>query len=541
MARAASDDSPEVPFDAALVNDLADGRLDSYSLADAALIASGVDSEEHLSIYRQRLDKIVEEAVARSGTSSNLQRRAQRLLAALHYGPLRRYDAGVDRLMTLVDQGVYNCVSATLLYAIAARRAGLPVEAVETPLHVFIVLDTGMRRIEIEPTSPQGFDTTRDLLAFRSFVLANKYATPEEIAQRGIESIFDEFRRLSHPIPAEQVIALLYQNAGTRALQAGDAAGAVRMLVNAARIYPDLAYRSENLRNTMAWSIREKYDANRLDEAFNLAELSMKLFPDRVTVRDRFVAVAARAVEEAAAHGDLQGAQNLEQRALGTITDEEIRRRLEVYTAPAMARAALAVRDAPAARRHAARFRAVSPDTSEAERFERWIEDQVQDGSVEMGLLDAELRQALATTPEGTDPSQYAALVRGTWMLAAAEKYDEALAVGRMQRSFMTDQAASGFDALLKGITQLKVTQLVRARRYREAGQTLSDALLLWPADADLVALHHEAARTEASDPWRLQTWPAAGRKAAASIAVGSPWHPAIPSGSGPTAATFRR
>ena len=151
----------------------------------------------------------------------------------------------------------------------------------------------------------------------------------------------------------------------------------------------------------------------------------------------------------------------------------------------------------------------MSPDTSEAERFEHWIEERVQGGEEEIALLDAELRQALAATPEGTDPAQYASVVRGTWVLAAAERYDEALAVGRLQRSMMSDEAAAGYDALLKGITQRKVTQLVRARRYREAGQTLSDALLFWPADADLVALHHEAARSEASDPWRLQAWPA--------------------------------
>ena len=508
-AGAASPDGGIVPFDAPLVDDLSDGRLDSYSLIDAALIASGLDTREHVAIYRQRVEKLVDDVVAHVGSSSNPERRARRLLAALHYGPLKRYDAGVDRLMRLVDEGVYNCVSATLIYVIAARKAGLTVQAVETPLHVFVTLETGTRRVEIEPTSPRGYDVSRELATFRSFILANKYATMEEIAQRGIEPVFNEFRRLSQPMAAERVVALLYQNAGTRALQAGDAAGAVRLLVNAARIYPELAYRSENLRNTLAWSIREMYDANRLEEAFDLAVVSMTLFPDRVTVRDRFVAVAARAVEEAAAHGDLLKAQTLELRALGMIPDEEVRRRLEAYTAPAIAKAALAARDIPAARRHAARFRAVSPDTTEAERFEHWIEERVQGGGGEIALLDAELRQALAATPEGTDPSQYASVVRGTWVLAAAERYDEALAVGRLQRSMMSDTAAAGFDALLKGITQRKVTQLVRARRYREAGQTLSDALLFWPADAELVALHHEAARSEASDPWRLQAWPA--------------------------------
>jgi len=535
----ASADNGDVAFDAPLVEDLADGRLDSFTLTDAALIASGTDSEERLAVYRQRVAKIVDAAVARAGGSKHPERRAQRLLAALHYGALRRYDAGSDRLMTLVDEGVYNCVSATLLYLIAARQAGLTMEAVETPLHVFAVLDTGSRRVEIEPTSPRGYDVSRELTAFRGFVLANKYATTEELAQRGIEAVFNEFRRLSQPMPAERVVALLYQNAGTRALQAGDAAGAVRMLVNAARIYPDLAYRSENLRNTMAWTIREMYDANRLAEAFDLAELSVKLFPGRVTVRDRFLAVAARAVEEATAAGDLQGAQTMEERALGLIPDEEVRRRLEIYTAPALARAALAARDAPAARRHAARFRAVSPDTAEAERFERWIEERVQDDGMEVALLDVELRQALAATPEGADGAQYTAIVRGTWVLAAAERYDEALAVGRLQRSVMTDSGAAGYDALLKGITQRKVAQLVRARRYQEAGRTLTDALLLWPADADLVALHHEAARSEASDPWRLQAWPFPRAKGSPHASASSAR--SLSTASRPPASSFRR
>ncbi len=505
-------DIADFPSDASLVEDLADGRLDSYSLAEAALVASGADTPEKLAHYRARLDEIVGAAVDRTGTSGRPERRARRLLAELHRTTLRRYDALSDRFPDLIDQGLYNCVSATLLYVIAARQAGLELSVAETPLHVFAVLDTGYRRLDIETTSPAGFDVKRDLRGFRSFVLANKYATEEDLARQGVEALYEEFHRLTRSTAAEQMIAFLYHNAGLRALQSGDTMAAARYLINAARIYPGLAYRSEGLRNTLAWAIREQYDAGRTDEAFRLAQVAMRFFPDRATVRERFAAVAARVVEDAALRSDLAGAEAAETQALELITDEEARRKLESFTAPVLARAAVDSREWGTARRHAARFRAVAADPLSAEQLALWVDRQtVEAVGPSPGLFDftTEMNKALTSPPQGAAPADYQEIVRAIGALASGGRLDEALAVARLQRSSLVSSAsAESLDGLMRAITGAKVNALVESRRFREAGAEIEAALALWPEDEDLLAMKRQIVAGLTADAAGIVSWP---------------------------------
>jgi hypothetical protein len=482
-------------YDDPLIEDLADGSLDGHTLADAVLIASGVRDDATLTRYRQKLDAVVDTVVSRVRPWGSPERRARRLLAELHRVVLKRYQPEADRFVSLLDSGTYNCVSATLLYIIAARELGLNPYGAETPLHVFVVLDAPSRRVSIETTSPTGYDTRHDMLQFRSFVLANKYATAEELAQRGVENVFNEFHRLTQPVPAEKVLAMLYHNAGLRLLQAGDAVGAARNLVNAARIYPHLAYRSESLRTTLAWAVREQYDKGAYLESYQLSEVAMRLFPDRTTVKDRFVAVAGRLVEETAAQGGLAAAEQFEARSLALLTDEDSRRKLETLTAPAIARAALLSRQWASARAHAARFRAAYSDPIEAERFARWVEARADEGS---GPEDPgqpefvnEMRAALAAAPQQCVPEQLESVVTAVGALAGQGRYEEALAVGRLQRTNLGDEGSrAALDILLKAVARRQISSLLTLRRWHDAGQAAEEALSQWPDDANLKALH---------------------------------------------------
>ena len=515
-AEAALAEKPDTPFDASLVEDLADGRLDSFSLADAVLIASGISGERELSVYRERLDALIAEATSKIVRNASPERRARRLLDRLHRVALKKYEPSADRLADLIDQGSYNCVSATLLYLVAARAMQLDAVAVETPLHVFVSLQTQRRRIDIEATSPLGFDVRRDLQGFRSFMLANKYVTPEEIARRGVEEIFAEFHRRSHPVAPERVIAFLYYNAGIRELQAGHPRAAADRLVNAARVYPGLAYRSEDLRTTLAWSVREQYDAGNFDDAFRLAELAMSFFPDRTTVTDRFAAVGVRMVERAAADGGLTAAERLEARVLEKLDREVDRRKLQAVTAPVLARAALAARDCSSARRHAGRYRSYSPDSIETERFAGWVEDrcaevQIAGAEAEVGL-EGLLAAALASTPEGQDPREYAALVGGIGALAAQGRFDEAVAVGRLLRATLGQgEPRASLDVLLKAVAGRQIATLLRSGRWQDAGRTAQEALRQWPGDDDLSDLRQRAVAGMVGEADPLAGWPGAG------------------------------
>lgn len=68
------------------------------------------------------------------------------------------YATEQSRLMGIFETGEFNCISSAMLYALLARHFDLDVQGVLLPSHAFIQLNTNAGAIDIETTSPQGFN-----------------------------------------------------------------------------------------------------------------------------------------------------------------------------------------------------------------------------------------------------------------------------------------------------------------------------------------------------------------------------------------------
>jgi tetratricopeptide (TPR) repeat protein len=142
-----------------LFDDARDGKLDSFSFADACLIASGVTDPSKRKVYLAKLDAIAEDARKAVAGAKSAVEKAERLLAFLHEGPMKGgYESKQTDLHTILDEGKFNCVSSAALFNVIGSRIGLEVAAVEVPRHAFSVVIDGSRRIDVETTSPRGVD-----------------------------------------------------------------------------------------------------------------------------------------------------------------------------------------------------------------------------------------------------------------------------------------------------------------------------------------------------------------------------------------------
>jgi len=166
------------------------GKLDRWSFADACLIASGVTDATGRKGYLAKLDRI--EAEARSATESakTPAEKGERLLKFLHAGPMKGgYVSKQTDLHTLLDDGTFNCVSSAALYNVIGRRLGLDLAAVEVPEHVFSVLRDGDRRIDVETTSPQGFNP-KGVKTPKGATPADRYAGKRrEVGELGLAAV----------------------------------------------------------------------------------------------------------------------------------------------------------------------------------------------------------------------------------------------------------------------------------------------------------------------------------------------------------------
>lgn len=141
-----------------LFADAADGRWDQHSLLTAALIASGVDRVERLEYYEARVAELVDELRRSDLMSGTPRRQAQEVLEFLHRRVLTAgYRLDATDLTRTLDQGSYNCVSATVLYNCLAQQCGLAVSGLETTGHAMSRLRQDEGDLDIETTCRDWF------------------------------------------------------------------------------------------------------------------------------------------------------------------------------------------------------------------------------------------------------------------------------------------------------------------------------------------------------------------------------------------------
>jgi tetratricopeptide (TPR) repeat protein len=151
------------PLEVRLFDDAAEGRLDNHSLLAATLIASGVDQPQVLRRLDAQLSAWTDE-LARSGRLAGPpQEQAQAIFEFMHR---RILTAGYGRdwtdLRAALEQGRFNCVSATVVFNCLAQRLGLKTCGLEIPGHAMSRLLLPQGSLDIETTCPTWFELTHD-------------------------------------------------------------------------------------------------------------------------------------------------------------------------------------------------------------------------------------------------------------------------------------------------------------------------------------------------------------------------------------------
>jgi tetratricopeptide (TPR) repeat protein len=194
------------PDEEALFADAADGRLDDWTFAEAALMASGAADRATREAYLRQLDRLASQAErALAGAASDFDK-GERLLAFLHAagGPFGAgYESEQTDLTRVLDEQTFNCVSSAVLYNILAERAGLDARAIEVPDHAFSILYDGTRHADVETTTEGGFNPARDPAAQAEFQ-----------RQTGFAYIPDSHRDQRREIGPAGLAAIIYYNHG---------------------------------------------------------------------------------------------------------------------------------------------------------------------------------------------------------------------------------------------------------------------------------------------------------------------------------------
>lgn len=140
-------------------------KVDQADLLEAMLVASDVESPAARMKCREQFEKVVGGARGAVKEGKTDFERGELLLKFLHEGVLSKgYEGEQSSLAAIFESHQYNCVSSSAMYYLVGQRLGLQLRPIAIPGgffmsgHAALNLLVGEKRIQIEPTNPDGFD-----------------------------------------------------------------------------------------------------------------------------------------------------------------------------------------------------------------------------------------------------------------------------------------------------------------------------------------------------------------------------------------------
>lgn len=227
------------PLEQELLVDASDGLLNSFTLIDAGLIASGANSAIALSKSKRQFKHLQQHALLSIPYLMQQEQMAAEIYRYLHRRVLLRFETRPVTLLDLWEKGRYNCVTASYLYLILARTYDLPVTIIETPMHAFIQLQTDPP-IPIELTvSRNGFNFSQT----QEQVIENLHLvgliSSFDIEQNESSIIFTEYLERQRALTPVQALAVFFYNRALAAFEIYDPAQAFQYALAALIIHPE--------------------------------------------------------------------------------------------------------------------------------------------------------------------------------------------------------------------------------------------------------------------------------------------------------------
>jgi len=133
---------------------------------------------------------------------------------SLHREFLAKYELRTS-FSDIFDKAIYNCVSASALYALCFDELGIPYEIKETPNHVFLVTYPNTYRIVIETTNPlKGYYelNKKNSEAYVRYLVNSKIVSKAEFDTSSVQKLVDRYYFSAKAIELKALVGVQYYN-----------------------------------------------------------------------------------------------------------------------------------------------------------------------------------------------------------------------------------------------------------------------------------------------------------------------------------------
>lgn len=259
------------PIEKPLLQDALDGRFDSFSIEEAALIASGITDETQRNKYQKKIHFIHQAIIRDLPPQTSAKKIAFYLLLYLHKNHLKHYDISSSSLPRLLDLGIYNCVSSSLLYNIIAQKLGLDVRGVEAPEHCFSIVYHDNNVWDIETTSPAGFDAAHAQDTAKVTIHTDGYVIKKSLRRE---------------MSVDRQVAMIYYNRGVDLGKKKQYIASTVEYFKALLIDNDFHTACQNTIVNFAYYARQLSKSGQTNKALQILRLGLELAPSDKNLRN---------------------------------------------------------------------------------------------------------------------------------------------------------------------------------------------------------------------------------------------------------------
>lgn len=173
--------------------------------------------------------------------SKNLNRKIKIAYSTVHDRFLKKY---IDNefFPAIFQSGNYNCVTASILYAMVFNKLEIPYKIMASANHVYLVANPGSNSIVVETTNPN-FELAIFNGEFKqqyvNYLRNSKLISEAEYKNKSVEEIFEEKFKEVNEAEFNNLIGFQYYNKALMKLQNQDIEEALKLIQKAYYFNPD--------------------------------------------------------------------------------------------------------------------------------------------------------------------------------------------------------------------------------------------------------------------------------------------------------------
>ena len=203
-------------------------KSDSYNKLTLQLMSDPLVDQQELKVFQRDIHNYVELLKAKRHKMPSDKAFYGYVFYKTHHKLLKRYKK-YSEFSTLLRTGVYNCLSATTLYALLYDALGVDIEIIETNHHIYLQLNTLNETFLVESTDPiNGFIENEEEIEAK---------LKPSFQQRGEDQLFKFSFDLNERIGLDKLAGLQYYNKAVHAFNKGEIIAAIELMEKASVFY----------------------------------------------------------------------------------------------------------------------------------------------------------------------------------------------------------------------------------------------------------------------------------------------------------------